>query len=166
MTTLPQLSRAFLPTFVVLALVIGHSTTLLAQEAQTRAPKAYVEILGNGLGFSMNYEHPLYGRVDLRVGGGGLMLKDWTYVMALAMVGWQFNSGRHAFRAAVGGGTIHFADMWFLEGNSETSGYATVSVAYRYQPKRRGFFLQIAFTPVMAERTVLPWGGLGVGYAF
>ena len=160
--------RHWTVTAAVMALAIPMSSpsTLSAQGRSASGSRAYVEVLGNGLVFSVNFEHTVWRELDVRVGAGGLGLEGVKYVLGFAMAGWQVSHGRHAVHVGLGGGIIRFVNVFFLDGRPQTTFYGTAALAYRFQPRPRGMFLQLAFTPVLAESTFSPWPGLAIGYAF
>lgn len=135
-------------------------------QSMDRGSKVYLEVLGNGLVFSVNYEHPVWTSATVRVGAGGLWIGGVKYGLGFGMVGWELTGNRHVVHISAGAGVIHFADVFFLEGVPTTTGYGTAAIAYRYQPRPRGVFFQLSFTPTLAESTLTPWGGAAVGVAF
>lgn len=134
-------------------------------QSMDRGSKAYLEVLGNGLVISANYEHPVGRSATVRVGAGGLWIGGVKYGLGFGMVGWELTGSRHIVHISAGAGVIHLVDVFFLEGAPTTTGYGTAAIAYRYQPRPRGVFFQLSFTPVL-ESTLLPWGGTAVGVAF
>jgi hypothetical protein len=131
-----------------------------------RTSKAFVEVLGNGLLISANYEQPVERRATVRFGTGGLWTEGVKYVLAFGMVGWELTEGKHVVQLSAGAGVIHFEDVFFLDGVPTTTGYGTAALAYRYQPRPRGVFFQLSFTPVLAESTLSLWAGAALGLAF
>lgn len=151
---------------MALGIATCSASTLSAQSPPTDRSRVSVEVARNGLVYSANFEHTLWRGLDVRVGAGGLPFEGLQYALGLAMVGWQVNRGSHGVRVALGAGIIRFEDIFFLEGRPKTTVYGTAALAYRFQPRQRGLFLQLAFTPVLAEATLSPWPGLAIGYAY
>ena len=49
--------------------------------------RLFVELLGNGLIYSLNYERDLAGPLSLRVGAGGLPFESVEYALGFGMLG-------------------------------------------------------------------------------
>ncbi len=158
--------RAVRAAVMGLGISIWSASALSGQTPTTDRDRVYFEVAGNGLAYSVNFERTLWRGLDVRVGAGGLPIEDWRYALGFAMVGWQMTHGSHAVRGALGAGIIRFEDVFFLEGGPQTSVYGTAALAYRFQPRRRGLFFQLAFTPVLEDATLWPWPGLALGYAY
>lgn len=145
-------------------IAIVPAATLRAQgEGSTRA---YLELGGHGLAYSVNFERDVGAGFDLRLGLGGVPLDGLRYGVAVGMLGWQPTNGTHALHVGAGAGVVRFDEVFFLEGGPTTTVYGTATVGYRYQPRPRGLILQIAFTPLFVDRRVQPWVGVAIGRAF
>jgi hypothetical protein len=151
------------PAALALAL---FAADLNAQEVPRAPNRVYLEALGTGLVYSLNYERDLTGHLSLRAGAGGLWSSGLTYLLGFGGPSWRLGAGRHWAFLGLYGGAVWLKDVWILEGNEEVAGYAAVSLGYRFQPGPRGAFLQVAFTPVLTTQEVAPWGGVGFGVAF
>ena len=150
---------------VALAL-IALSPDLGAQPGMAARNRAYLELLGSGLAYSLNYERTVADRLSLRIGAGGAWAGGLTYLVGLGGANWHVGAGRHSGLIGLTGGVIWLEDVWILEGNEEVDEYAAVTLGYRFQPASRGFFLQAAFTPIVTEQDVAAWAGVGLGVAF
>ena len=148
------------------ALLAAAAPAGVMAQSDPRPSRVYLELLGSGLVYTVNYEHPVGRSASVRIGAGGLWTGGIKYGLGVGTVGWELGAGRHLVLVSAGAGVIHFAEVFFLEGDPTTTGYGTAALAYRYQRRPRGVFLQLSFTPVLAERTVTPWGGVAVGTAF
>lgn len=129
----------------------------------------YVELLGNGLIFSANYDARIINKFGARVGigyvgdtggGGGVLTVP---VMGNFLLG---NNGKYF---EVGGGFTYLSgtgSLFDLAGNSSTV-LGTMSFMYRRQPVEGGFMWKIGLTPFIAQGVFIPyWAGLGIGYCW
>jgi hypothetical protein len=149
------------------------------------APNAlFLELLGNGILYSINYERMLdvlpLGALGLRAGAsyfsravsdaaGAGNLKLATFpIVASWYVGWA----RHKIQVGLG------ATFLYTSASTDSAGIqygdntalriaATGVVGYRYQPDGHGITFGAGFTPLLRTgKGFLPWGGASVGYAF
>lgn len=143
----------------------------LALQAQTQAVPArdavYVELLGNGVLYTVNYDRRftdnLTGRVGLGVFGG---------VAVPVMANYLFGEGRG--RLELGGGVeligasdVDFGDLDEQEEVRDSDALVgTATVGYRYQPATGGFVFRIGLTPLFSLDGGLPWLGISFGHAF
>lgn len=141
----------------------------------------FVEPLGNGLLYSINYER-LIGRIGMRVGAsyftwavskygasGNLML------MSAPIVGsYYVPIARSSHNVELGlGATLLWSkastDSTGTSYSGERTGFdvaATAVLGYRYLPKDGGVTFGAGFTPLVRTTKFLPWGGLSAGYVF
>lgn len=144
-------------TVIAVALVLQVSTALAFQPDSTSLSESAknaicYEILGEGLGVSLNYERMLSPAVGLHVG-----YTDW--------VTRGFPLGFHYFvgsthRVELGAGLM--IDVHRYKGV-----YPTGIVGYRYQPISGGFVFGVGLTPVLGhpEAPVII-GGIRLGWSF
>jgi hypothetical protein len=141
-----------------------------------------LELLGNGLLYSVNYERifPAWNlglragaslfmdKISSASGAGNLVLASWPLVAS-----YFIGPPRHKLELGLG------ATILYAEAASDSSGVryegsvsglgvaASGVIGYRYLPAGRGFTLGAGFTPlVRATKGFLPWGGVSAGYAF
>lgn len=139
----------------------------------------YVELLGNGILYSLNYERFLTDDVALRVGLGYLSLTATSgSASARANVLWLplmvnymgIGSADHKFELGIGPGLLFASAAASSVGDSASNSgvaiYGTATVGYRYVPHDGGFNFKIGFTPLVARFGFLPWFGLGFGAVF
>jgi hypothetical protein len=126
------------------------------------APNAiYVELLGQGVALTANYERILFAttphNISLRAGFG--IWVDIGKGGAVVPIGASYLFG-HSHKIEVG---IGYA---FITGSNNYSiGVSTGVIGYRYQPIDGGFLIRVSFTPRFDDE-VEPWVGLSLGYAF
>ena len=142
------------------------STDLAAQQVPLARNRTYVEVLGTGIVYSLNYERDVANALSVRVGTGGLWVEGVTYLVGLSGVCWRLGTQRHSALLGVNVALIWLKDVWVISEDQEVDGYAGLTLGYRFQPAPRGLFLQVAFTPIANDHAFAPWGGLGLGWAF
>lgn len=162
--------------FVGMALyfVVQSNCIVFAQSQKTAQSTLYLELLGNGAIYSLNYDHLFSNNVGARFGG----MVAWANeedsddnvniatfnVMANYLIG----SGKHKLEFGIG--TL-FAKTWggFFDGidDFDASGiFGTATVGYRLQPVHGGFVFRIGFTPIFTADGYVPWGGISFGSSF
>ena len=162
-----------------LALSFLFVVVLLGGEVKAQNPKlarttVFGEAGGNAWLYSVNADYRIGKHVSVRAGvtaieAGGVGLYGGP-LMVSALPGWK------AHRAEIGAGVLlgYLANRSFEAhfGSDPEPGQAngmvtpTVSVGYRYQQPEGGFFLRLAYTPVVAGGDWSHWAGLGAGYTF
>jgi len=160
---------------------------LYAQEVQKVAKNAiYIEGLGNGIFYSLNYERSIQSNISIRSGLSYFVLfgeaehkstgeKEEVFaeiVTSPIMLNYFIGKGNH--KVEIGGGMVLFS----LRGqSSEVSSNGikfkvgvfsllTGTLGWRYQPRGGGLVFKVAFTPIFNFGDFLPFGGIGIGYAF
>ena len=136
----------------------------------------YVELLGAGLLYSINYDRHLIGRMHARVGyatfGSGFGSGD----SKLHLVPMQLMFVSDAEDALeIGAGVTMVVDRGrnairphdSSAPSSDLRAVASLIIGYRYQPVENGFLFRIGFTPFIGyDGRFLPFGGISFGYAF
>ena len=128
----------------------------------------FVELLGNGLIFSANYDVRLANKFGARVGigyvgdtggGGGILTVP---IMGNVLLG---KNGKYF---EIGGGVTFLSGTGEIFNTSDASTVlGTFSFMYRRQPEDGGFMWKIGLTPFIAEGIFVPyWGGVGFGYCW
>jgi hypothetical protein len=127
----------------------------------------YAELFGNGLLYSVNYEHRLTPRVWGRVGFE--MVRTHAALFPL-MIEFVTGANRRHFEIGAGviAGVVSSTDRT-LGRHFEAGALATATVGYRYQSPEGGFIFRANFTPfAWPEKgtTLLPWFGVSLGHSF
>lgn len=153
-------------------------------EAESRASAAnilFLQALGSGLFYSLNYERYVDAwRVGFRVGGSFFSLPVSKYgasenlVVLTFPVTASYYVGARSHKLQLGLGmtflyTDASTDTEGIRFENERTGFgaaATAIVGYRYIPSDGGFSFGASFTPLLRTTKFLPWGGIDVGYAF
>jgi hypothetical protein len=168
----------FRPAALALGLALASATTAAAQDASPGPRVAsntfFVELGGNALAYSLNYERFFTSQLGVRVGGmflrgsdtdtGGSINIGLFPVMATYLLG----KGNSHFEtgAGIGFATAALSDSDLGGDWGDSTVYGTATFGYRYQKPEGGVIFRAGFTPVYAGGTLLPWAGIGVGYAF
>ncbi|MDR3611850.1 MAG: hypothetical protein P4L27_14870 [Ignavibacteriaceae bacterium] len=142
---------------------------LQADEPYLLSPNSiYVEALGSGLFYSVNYDRLFSHNIGGRIGIG--LLSDGLNSLYFIPVTLNYLIGKGNSKLELGAGvTIVAADIDLFGTGHRTSGslvLGTAIIGYRYQPADGGFLFRIGFTPLFSEFGSLPWGGLSLGGTF
>lgn len=168
---------------VRLALAFAASLPLAAraataQEVQPALARnaVYVELLGNGLLYSINYDRLLTPNAAGRVGLMFVTAEDdqgdsGTVAIVPVMGSWLWGDGNSHFETGIGlalaTASFDFADEFDVdESGGATTVYGTGVLGYRYQRPGGGFVFRVGLTPVFTTNDFAPWFGLSFGYAF
>jgi hypothetical protein len=158
-------------------LAVGSAS---AQEARPdsalvgRARNAvYVELIGNGLLYSVNYDRMLTDHLSARVGASYLGARTDTESASLATFPVMINyltgaRSNHHFEAGAGV-TLLTASAEDLD-DFEEAGFdgiaGTATLGYRYQRPQGGFVFRSGLTPFFGAGGVLVSAGVSLGYSF
>jgi hypothetical protein len=170
-----------------LALALAAALTARAASAQDAAPSPitarnafYVELLGNGLIYSVNYDRRLTGHVAGRVGVSFATAEDSegdraTIGLAPVMGSYLFGEGNSHFEAGLGmllaTASVDEIDPGggedpFVGGDGGSTVFGTGVLGYRYQRPGGGFVFRAGLTPIFTTSDFVPWFGVSFGYAF
>lgn len=156
----------------------AHAQTLPpmpdAQLAGTARQSIYVELLGNGVIYSINYDRQIRPEVVARA--GAMLFSDDEASAVMAPVTATYLIGRGAHRLEAGGGLVfgvvtqgeatdRMRDV-APEQSSTLGVVGTAVLGYRHQPFGDGLVFRAAFTPLVTPRVFIPWFGVSVGYGF
>jgi hypothetical protein len=172
--------RLISATFALAVVVLVPSLTS-AQAAPRQANKAvYLELGGNGLWYSINYELGVRQNSAVRVGFSYMSVSaaSGTAESSISSLGvpvtfsYFLGAGNH--RLEIGGGVLlekfsGAASSGFGE-KAEGGGFyplATGIFGYRYRPVNGGLNFKLAFTPVWhPDLGTFIWGGMSLGMGF
>lgn len=174
--------------FSILSVLLFFSIIIPAH-AQVTAPNGiYVELLGNGMLYTINYDRFLLDNIGVRAGfeyiglsasspsGSG---ESASVSMLLIPITLNYFLASHD-NGKVGSSKLELgAGILFVSLSASASGNAgsifsasgigiagTATIGYRYQPSDGGFIFRIGFTPIFGSGIFLPYGGLSFGYGF
>lgn len=152
----------------ILVMILCITKNIYGQERKTSS--IYLEIGGNSLVYSLNYERLVSDDLGLRAGLMGFALatgSEGVLALGIPITGSYFiGKGNH--RLEVGAGFLYLSGEI---GAGRVSGNVTgVSptgiIGYRYHPNNGKTLFKVGFTPIYIGETFLPWGGLSIGYLF
>ena len=154
-----------------------------AQPAERRYTEncVYAELFGQGILYSLNYEHRFVPSLSGRIG-----FTSWSMPLFFGLGGGRIDflgvpvmmnylTGEGSGHLELGAGIIVCRASahaeWFWEEptgivTEETKVLGTATIGYRYQPSRKGMLFRIGFAPIFNSRRVLPTGGISAGWAF
>lgn len=159
--------------------VSGGGVDKPPEQERTANNALYVELLGAGLFYSINYDRRI-GDLALR---GGLMYfsvssgttstgesASASWVGVPLSVSYNIGSVKHSFEVGAGI-TIHHISGTASSLGVESTGSATqvlghAILGYRYQPPQTGFFLRAGLSPIVGSGVFLPWPHCGLGATF
>ncbi len=163
---------------ILLLLIILGSKTVKAQEFKT-APLVrngvFLEILGNGFLYSLNYEHFFKDHFAWRVGAmyfGGSGENDanetlnFNLLIMPVMLNYVLGSGSHHIEIGAGPTLVYLSvEVDVLPGISGFAFGGTARLGYLYRPPQGGLTFRLAYTPILSD-IFTHSVGLGVGLAF
>jgi len=163
--------KKFKFTLMLVLLVTGLNFNLFSQ---SNSNGIYLELLGNGGLYSINYDRLFSENLGGRI--GFMYLSEFNFIFSSAenllfipiMLNY-LSGGDHNFE--IGGGIVivHADKVGFFgiskEGSSTAVG-GTATIGYRYQPSRGGFLFRIGFTPFYADGDFAASGGFSIGFCF
>lgn len=146
----------------IIALLINFST--YAQSRQS----LFLEGLGQGMSFTLNYDTRLTDEVDgigLRVGASYMKTPKIDFLRVPVSFNYLIGSEGKFLELGVG---ATFGNSKILDSESQMVG--TLCIGYRVQPPEGGLTYRAALTPYfsMGEKGVfIPYfGGVSIGYCF
>lgn len=175
-----QRRSRFIVAFVMLISAFGIPHNLLAQNKISNYSRnaVYIEGLGSGIAYSINYEYRITEQIGLRAG-----FSFWsttpiffssgksTFTEFPLMV--NYFVGHHRDNLELGlGMVIGFSStkgklFWGKNFNSKDNfSIGTATIGYRMEPNDGGFMFRVAFTPFFTFKNIWPSGGISLGYAF
>ncbi len=164
--------------FIVFFISFIFLTSIFAQEQKDNRivrNNIYIEFLGNGFIYSLNYERFFDPQFSLRTGAMLFTANGETdggqasnVVLALfpIMFNYLINFGSHNLEIGAGPELAYVSAKTDLL--SEKSGLdigATLRLGYMYFPPNGGFNFSIAYTPILSEEFTHSFG-IGFGYGF
>lgn len=160
--------------FVLLVVFLTESQFSVKAQETARAQNVFVELGGQGLLFSANYDTRFGNRRDGLGGrvGVGYIAADGTSLATFPLsLNYLLGKGRNFFEIGLGAtfASAKSDDLWFNDDES-SSGSATIgtmSFGYRLQPVDSGFSFRAGITPIFTKDFFVPYfAGLSLGYTF
>jgi len=125
----------------------------------------YLEIGGNNVFYSLNYEKEIFRYFNFRVGASIMPISEYS------------NSGKHnnskLFLTSMANYFIKISGNHNIElGAGVSYGLQTIfpsiAIGYRYIPPQEGILFKLTFTPLLDKEVfdIFPWFGIGIGLVF
>ena len=146
-------------------------------EERTAKNTVYLELGGNGLIYSVNYERFLSRDLNVRVGLEYFSLNassgsaSGNATLAIFPVTVSFlglSKGPHAFELGAGLDIVYASASTDSTGGSSFGSGTTIAgtaiLGYRYAPRDGGFNFRFALTPIFNGNGFAPWFGIAVGF--
>lgn len=164
--------------FFALGMLLLSSPAFCQQE--NKASSVFLELGGNALIYSLNYERRfsqsekgLGGRIGFGYVPG---IGHGSRPSLILPVGFNYLVGNNHYLEVGAGTTFEFVQGY----SSEKYVYFIPSAGYRYQPLTKSFSFRIFFSPVFGKYSteynangqaikktkMVPWGGLSFGFRF
>lgn len=141
--------------------------------SQSKPNSLYIELVGNGGLYSLNYDRLFTENFGVRI-GFMYFAADWfaffsdvEMVLIPATLNLLVGRGKHKFE--LGAGPVFISGSVGFFGSDPVSGSGvgwTGTIGYRYQQNRGGFMWRIGFTPFIAGGEFFPSGGISLGFSF
>lgn len=146
--------------------------TKLPGGESSRAQNVFVEVGGQGLLFTANYDTRFGNRRDGiggRVGIGYISIDGNNATTVPLSLNYLLGKGNKFFEIGLGATVLATSgdenSFFFEDNNSNVIG--TMSFSYRLQPVDGGFSFRVGLTPVFNQDFFVPYyGGLSLGYTF
>ena len=157
-------------TFAVIAFSLISTVPVQAQSNESKDSlmaknTVYAELLGSGLGGSLNFERRFADRIGLRVGAiYGTLLGSKLLVMPMT-TSVLLGPSEASIHPELGAG------LTVGVGENGTRAAGAAILGFRYQPSSGGLFLRLAITPVFPLQSkkikkgdYYLWPGFALGY--
>ena len=141
----------------------------------------YAELLGQGILYSVNYEHRFIQNLSARIGFTTWGISNFPLIFAFVdinaiafplMINYLSGSGNAHLELGLGAivGRVESTgeDIFFgtkFEGD-DTFILGTATIGFRHQPTSNGFLFRIGLTPIFNSEEAHLSGGVSFGYAF
>ncbi|WP_155975785.1 hypothetical protein [Daejeonella oryzae] len=138
----------------------------------SRAQNVFVEVGGQGLLFTANYDSRFGNRRDGlggRVGIGYISADGDNATTIPVSLNYLLGKGKHFFEIGLGATVLATGgdEDSFLFDDNNSNVIGTMSFSYRLQPVDGGFSFRAGLTPIFNGDFFLPYyGGLSLGYTF
>jgi hypothetical protein len=169
--------------FVLMVLAFRPLFSQPAVEEQPRKPYSsgcfYLELLGTGLLYSINYEHRFAENWSGRAGFTRFSIPtifepelDLSVTGFPVLLNYLAGSDGHYFEMGAGVLILRLSltgrELWLgMNVNGHVNRViGAAAIGYRYQPSKGGFLFRIGVTPLFHPGGVKISGGLSVGAAF
>jgi hypothetical protein len=141
------------------------------QQPEKRAQNVFVELGGQGLTVTANYDTRFGNRRDGlggRIGIGYISGGENSITTIPISVNYLLGKEKNFFEIGLGTTYLNVNGSDFFFDNSNQSKFiGTMSFSYRLQPVNSGFALRAGITPIFNSYVFLPYfAGVSLGYTF
>lgn len=168
----------------ILTVLLFHSSALPQESSETKTPstkssdRVYFEALGNGLIYSLNFEHQTpksFGSMGYRIGAGYTDTDDLKLFAVPVGVNFLFGKSNRYFETGVGVTYLNRTEesyTFYSDYRVESEKFNEVSLVftfgYRSEPKAiPGFSFRAGFSPTYYQEQFVPYFPyLSLGYKF
>ena len=153
-------------------LVKGQESGSTSAQNEKRAQNVFVELGGQGLLFTANYDSRFSKRRDGlggRAGIGYISIGGDNASTVPLSLNYLLGKGRQFFEIGLGATLLATSgnDNSFLFNENNSNIIGTMSFSYRLQPIDRGFSFRAGLTPIFNKNFFIPYyAGLSLGYSF
>ena len=148
----------------------AHPAHVFAQDTATTTAarnSVFLEIGGNALLYSINYDRKISEHISLRTGVAGIPRISVISPTLSSPNMINYTIGRGDERLEIGIGFTAAITRTYVGEKDDTvtrAGVApTAALGYRYQPVEDGWFIRGSFTPVFSGEGPLAWVGFSIG---
>lgn len=158
--------------FLLISSTKGQESRSVSSASEKRARNVFVELGGQGLLFTANYDtrfskqrNGLGGRAGI-----GYVAADGDHATTVPLsLNYLLGKGKHYFEMGLGATLLatRASDNSFVFNDNDSNVIGTMSFSYRLQPSDSGFSLRAGLTPVFNKDFFLPYyAGFSLGYSF
>ncbi|MBC7654376.1 MAG: hypothetical protein H7098_07880 [Oligoflexus sp.] len=139
---------------------------------EKRAQNVFVEILGQGLLFTANYDSRFSNKrngLGGRIGFGGIGDGGSGFITIPVSLNYLLGEGRNFFEIGLGAtyASLSTSNNNSIFGNGGSTVVGTMAFMYRLQPVNSGFAFRGGITPFFTSTGFIPYYvGLSLGYTF
>lgn len=161
---------------IILALtfsIVIKFTAFPQTSSLNKQNQLFLELAGNGLIYSFNYERLLTENFSLRAGFGftpGFILVEGTFIQVPLNANYLVGNNNSKFESGLGVTLFSGTDAEFLGLPADDISilFITGILGYRYVSDS-GFVFRIFFSPLYSDDTdpnLIPYGGISFGFMF
>lgn len=145
---------------------INISENKMINANNKRAQNIFVELGGQGLVFTANYDTRFSDKrngIGGRIGIGAIGGDDANVMTIPVSLNYLLGEGKNFFEIGLG---ATYANASIFDSNG-SSVFGTMSFMYRLQPIKSGFSFRGGFTPFFNSEVFIPYfAGISLGYTF
>lgn len=167
-----RITSILILSFLLISSTKGQESRPESSVPEKRAQNIFVELGGQGLLFTANYDTRFSKRRDGlggRVGLGYVAIDGENATTVPLSLNYLLGHGKHFFEMGLGATlmTTGGSESSIVFDDNKSNLIGTMSFSYRLQPSNSGFSLRAGLTPVFNKNFFIPYyAGLSLGYSF